>query len=239
MPSPYSVERLDDLPPLPGCVRRFTVRFDPTDDSDLGSRFPGLALPASLDRAVPKRKVEYLAGRYCAREALRALDPALAAHPLPTSDDRAPEWPEGVVGAIAHADGIATVAVARARDLRGVGVDVEAGVASTTAERIGDHVFAAGERSRLAAQTGWDPATLLTVVFSAKESIFKCLYPEVRCYFGFHDAEVLALDESAGTFAAVLRRDLTPGLQAGLALAGRFARAGRHVYTGLALAHEG
>jgi hypothetical protein len=54
-------------------------------------------------------------------------------------------------------------------------------------------------------------------------------------YFGFHDAEVRAVDAAAGTFVAALRATLTPALGRGLALHGRFARSDAHVCTALVL----
>ena len=79
-------------------------------------------IPASLAKAVDKRLSEFVAGRYCAREALKLLGltqpPSIGIRP-----DRGPDRPEGVVGAITHTDGFAWAAVARQRDLRGIGID--------------------------------------------------------------------------------------------------------------------
>ena len=79
------------------------------DDSFLRADIP---LPASLTSSVDKRKTEYLAGRWCAREALRILGfdgiPGMGA-------DRAPIWPGGTVGSITHSKGTAEVMVADAR----------------------------------------------------------------------------------------------------------------------------
>ena len=50
------------------------------------------------------------------------------------------------------------------------------------------------------------------VVFSAKETLFKCLYAEVGRYFDFRDALVDALDAASGRFNVRLLVPLTPRL---------------------------
>src|SRR3990167_6768713 len=54
-------------------------------------------------RGVAKRQAEYLAGRLCAREALRRLT-GIATTPA-CGEDRAPQWPLGVVGSITPGSG--------------------------------------------------------------------------------------------------------------------------------------
>jgi enterobactin synthetase component D len=53
----------------------------------------------------------------------------------------------------------------------------------------------------------------LTLVFSAKESLFKALYPRVGRYFDFLDARWLTMTEQTLTFE--LKSALTPELSAG------------------------
>ncbi|MBF4190154.1 4'-phosphopantetheinyl transferase superfamily protein, partial [Serratia ureilytica] len=62
---------------------------------------------------------------------------------------------------------------------------------------------------------------LLTLTFSAKESLFKALYPQVRRYFDFLDARMVAVDAQRQTFELALLTTLTPHCCAGR----RFARA--------------
>ena len=75
-----------------------------------------------------------------------------------------------------------------------------------------------------------------TVDFSAKESIFKCLYPEVRRYFDFLEAEVLELDPAAGRFVARLLVTLVPAYPAGYVVGGTFFHDAASVSTGVVLA---
>ena len=83
----------------------------------------GMTLPDHLARAVPKRRAEYLAGRYLARELLAPL--GFADFTLLRGEDRAPQWPQGIAGAISHNADTALCAVHRESGLGGVGLDVE------------------------------------------------------------------------------------------------------------------
>lgn len=63
---------------------------------------------------------------------------------------------------------------------------------------------------------------LLTLAFSAKESLFKTLYPQVRCYFDFLDARMTAVDVQRQTFVLELLKTLTPHCPADRRFSGRF-----------------
>src|SRR5688572_22461211 len=78
---------------------------------------------AVVAKAVEKRRREYAAGRAAARAALAKL--GIAPVPIAASDDRAPEWPHGIVGSISHTKSCCAVALARAELYAGVGLDVE------------------------------------------------------------------------------------------------------------------
>ena len=58
---------------------------------------------------------------------------------------------------------------------------------------------------------------MLLAIFSAKESIFKALYPICKRYFGFHSAE-LHWDDTRELFNGALLDDLHPQLGRGFQL---------------------
>ena len=193
-----------------------------------------IELPPQLRRAVPRRQLHFRAGRYCAARALTALDAAVP-WPLVGRDERGvPLWPPLVVGSITHTDGFASAAVARAAEVSALGIDTEPIVSRERAGHIVQAVAAASEIAH-ARGAGWDQDVALTLVFSAKESIFKCLYPAVRRTFGFHDVRIVGLDGAAGTFRARIVTTLSEGFPADTMLEGRFAVDGSHVHTGIAL----
>ncbi len=220
---------------FPPFVAQYSLRFDPEASSDLAQTFPGTALPAPLLGAVRKRQTEFLAGRFCAREAMRACAPEHGDAAIAIGPSREPLWPPAIVGAITHSHGFASVAVARRADASGLGLDVEGVMSEKLAGEVLESIAANDEIARLVDMTGWSTAVVLTLVFSAKETVFKCLYPQVRRYFDFRDASVVTLDPACGRFSARLLRSLTPGLPAGHPLDGRFERDEHMVCTAMVL----
>jgi enterobactin synthetase component D len=230
MPSPTRSPAL-----FPTFVAQHSVLFDPEDARDFARQFPGVALPAALRRAVRKRQTEFLAGRHCVREALRGCAPEHADVAVGIGAQREPLWPDGIVGAITHAHGFASAAVARAADARGIGLDAERLMPEEQAREVLGQVAAPDEVAALVEATGWSAARVLTGVFSAKETIFKCLYGEVRRYFDFREAWVDAFDLDEGTFRAHLLVTLTGALRAGYALRGTIEIGEGSVCTGMVL----
>jgi enterobactin synthetase component D len=96
-------------------------------------------------------------------------------------------------------------------------------------------VLTSGDEASASRLTGWREADKVTLVFSAKESIYKCLRPFCGEYFGFHDAElsdVGAVPEGeAGIFAFTLLRGLRGGFSAGWSGQGRYRVSGRWILT--------
>lgn len=105
--------------------------------------------------------------------------------------DGAPVWPDGVVGAISHSGGAAVALVGQKTRYAGLGIDLETLVADP--ERIAPALLTGAEAVRLPRD-----ALHVTLAFSAKESLFKALYPTVRSLFGFDAAELAALDGGKG-----------------------------------------
>ncbi|YCI80686.1 enterobactin synthase subunit EntD [Enterobacteriaceae bacterium] len=152
------------------------------------------ALPhaALLARAVASRQAEHLAGRLAAGLALRE---AGAEHGVPgIGTHREPLWPSGFIGSITHAGCTALAVAVRQTDaLHALGIDCETPLDEPTAREIADETVNAAERRALAA-SGLPFPLALTLAFSAKESLFKALFPRVGEGFGFEAAQVTALD---------------------------------------------
>lgn len=236
-PNLASIPRLAASPRLfPSFVAQHTVTFDANASlAALNEQFPGAVLDPSLSRAVRKRQAEFLAGRFCAQKALADCAPEHADSPVAIGPQREPLWPPGITGAITHTAGLASAAVARKADARSLGLDVERFIdekmAATLVNRIADDV----EVSAIARGTGWSTSTTLTAIFSAKETLFKCLYPESKRYFGFRDAWLEAFLTVGGTFRVRLLTSLGPSLPAGQAFKGWFAIEPEAVHTAMVL----
>ena len=161
---------------------------------------------AYVSRAVPRRVQEFAAGRFCARRAMAKLGHAPA--PIPAAPDRAPIWPEGLVGSITHAAGHCAAAVARAADgYRGIGLDLEP--SSPLPPDILDTVCLPEELAWLQRQPSADRDVLARAIFSAKECAYKVQYRLSGVLLEFHDLR-LALDMGEGRFVAAFARDCPP-----------------------------
>jgi enterobactin synthetase component D len=175
---------------------------------------------------VAKRQSEYLAGRLCAREALRRLTGVAE---VPTvGSDRAPQWPSGLVGSITHGKGWAAAVVAQRRDWRGLGLDVEQPLPASRAERLAAEILTPAELLRLQTLPAEQRAWRVSLTFSLKESLFKALYPLVLRRFYFQDAELLHHSDNGGARLRLLL-DLADDWPAGSELGGQFAAVDGHL----------
>ncbi len=187
---------------------------------------------AAVARAVDKRRREFIAGRTCARRAMAALGEPPA--PIPQGEDRAPVWPEGLVGSITHTGTWCAAAVARAADgIRSLGLDIEP--AEAIQSELLRIICLPEERAFLAAQPADQRGLLGRIMFSAKESAFKCQYALSRAMLAYH-AMRIDLDLPAQRFVAVFQRDAAP-FSSGDELQGRLLVSEGYVLTAVALAH--
>ncbi len=182
---------------------------------------------AALAGAVPGRAREFAAGRAAARRAMREI--GLAQGPVPAGVDRAPIWPEGVVGSIAHSAQHCVAAVAAAGAWASVGVDVEPDAALE--ETLWESVLRPEELAWLGARPADWRGRLARLIFSAKEAAYKCQYPLTRTLLDF---DALAIGIEPGAFVATFRLSVAP-FAAGVTLAGRWTAAEGALVTAVAL----
>lgn len=178
---------------LPGTVF-LSTRFDPALLTNGDFQLSAVPPPASIQRSVAKRQAEFLAGRLCARAALQRLD-GLDCVPA-IGEDRAPVWPGHISGSITHSTGHAAAIVAHKAQWRGLGMDLENVLTLERAERLAGEILTADELQRMAAGPREQIAQLVTLTFSAKESLFKALYPIVQKRFYFEHAELVEWSSS-------------------------------------------
>lgn len=179
---------------------------------------------ACVSRAVEKRRREFAMGRHAAHRLLGLL--GRDEGPILPGPDRAPAWPGGVVGSISHGAGVAAAMVALETDHRGVGLDLEADTPLETG--LWPRICTDDERAMLDALDPNDAGRHGKVVFSAKESVFKAVYPASGVYLYFHDCRIaLAPDASGaptrGTFEAHLSRAELPDALRAAPLRGEYA----------------
>lgn len=173
---------------------------------DAGTLFPSEA--AAVAGALPKRYRSFATGRMCARLAL-GMDV-----PIEVGPGGAPRWPAGFIGSITHTDDDA--AAVASPTLRSVGIDLESiahaaavcdllGTVATPRDVIPEH------------------ASVAALVFSAKESVYKCLHPLGGLVLQFADVDLVFGD---GMFEITRAKGYeVRGIR------GRFALDDRHVAT--------
>ena len=142
--------------------------------------------------AVPQRRAEFSTGRWCAREALRALSlPAVA---IPMGLLRGPVWPAGVTGSITHAGGICVAVVGRTDHFGGLGIDVlETARAQPIVEAAEAILDAPGEDATPPIKLPVDPRVLR---FGAKESVIKAVSAQMGRWVEFTEI-IVRFDSSA------------------------------------------
>jgi len=179
----------------------------------------GISYLQTLDKAVVSRKAEYLAGRFCAKNALallghRDFNVSKGAHGEPL-------WPPNIVGAISHSGPYAVASVCSSEACFGLGVDIEQRMSVKTYSSIqGMIVF--GREASLLTSSLIPPESILTIIFSLKESFFKAAFPSVGRYFDFDAVSVIGLDLDAGTFVLRINEDLADSLYSGMEVRGSF-----------------
>ena len=176
-------------------------------------------------RVVERRRTDFAIGRAAAHRALGAL--GLAAAVVGRGERGDPLWPAGVVGSITHASGVAVAAVAARQHTAGIGVDLEV-VDPSRLSSIASYVCLPDELT-------WVDGSLvrLTMLFSAKEAVYKALYPTIQAILEFTDVRLAWLSPAA--FEATLLRPAGP-YQAGLVIPGRCNTDDGRVFTGAWLA---
>jgi len=185
-----------------------------------------ILFPAQLDKAVTKRKAEFLAGRYVAKESFIKAGIPLA--DITIGEQRAPIWPASIRGSITHNGEYALCAITQEPD--SIGIDIETMMSFEMANSIKSSLVNSAEEALSKHYQGafeeW-----LSLVFSIKESLFKALYPGVQKYFDFLDAQVVKIDPINQSISLVLLTDLTPSIQAGQHFSGFYQLRGDSVLT--------
>jgi len=149
------------------------VRLTP-EEADLSSKFSS-----------KKRREQFASGRQAAREALAGLDIMYSNFSLLHRNDGCPLWPPEVVGSISHCKDTAIAVAGKKKFFTTLGVDMES--ASRRVKPGLGALICASEKEEKWAST---PARLMTI-FSAKESIYKALYPVLRRYISFQEVELI------------------------------------------------
>jgi len=155
------------------------AEMDPRRAPSSAALFPEEA--QAIASAVESRRQQFTAGRLLARRAWQELGVSPVA--LLNDEQRVPRWPAGLVGSITHTHGWCAAAVARAAHFDALGTDVEAATPLDAA--LWERICRPEERQLLEGQAEPRAGLVAKAFFSAKESIYKALYPRVRVFLDF------------------------------------------------------
>ena len=177
-----------------------------------------------------KRRDEFRFGRICAHRALSRF--GLESEPiLRNPETREPCWPISVCGSITHSAGFAAVAVGLKKEINGIGIDLES-FSSSLDIKISRHVCVDSELEWLESLSTKQARRALRIIFSAKESIFKCLYPRTKTYFSFKDAEV-SVNDDENKFSFTIFKSFPGIIQQDFPLHGRFSEMDKMLLTSI------
>ena len=187
-----------------------------------------------IRKAVPKRRREFTAGRLCAREVLFRL--GIDDFPLLVGPGRDPLWPKNIVGSISHCTNFCVVAATKYRAIKGLGVDVE--MAGPLEKSVKELVCTEKEKQWIANTPPLIGPDLAKIIFSAKESLYKCLFPLTRKPLDFMDFQVV-LNTQTDEFDVELYNEQAAECVKQYNLTGRYFCSEDFVFTGVELRRQG
>lgn len=199
------ISSIVELSDVPTNVISLEVTYDPPNYLDDLFNKAEICFPDNVKRAVIKRKAAYLAGRFAAKLCLERL--TVTAQDITVGNHREPIWPAEIVGSISHTANHATVVVSRKCYYESIGVDIERWLQAVDAKKISRSALRPNERA-LQVKSGFSYEEFTTLVFSAKESLFKALFPVTRSYFNFLNTEIISMDQTAKTLNLALTNTL-------------------------------
>lgn len=164
----------------------------------------GLTLPSSLAKAVASRKYEFMAGRACVKAAMNLMGEFNVTQ-LAIGDHREPIWPAGFNGSISHSATQAIALVVRG-DIN-VGVDLQEYLSDEVTQTLMPEIVTSHELQFAPLFT--HDAQFVTTVFSAKESLFKCMFRDIKHYVDFSVAELSCIDWPGRKLKLRLRESLS------------------------------
>ena len=189
--------------------------------SDLFRQYD-ITLPQQVQRSVLARQAEYLAGRLAVRYLQQHRGGAV--FQLLSATDRSPLWPVGQMGSLAHS-GDCVFAALLATPLhqvaaqRIIGLDVESAIVPQHGQISKVNWLSTTERA-LGVAAGLTETELQTLAFSAKESLYKALYPQCQRLMGFQAATLTLIAQTQ--FELTLTQDWSAVWRRGTILQGHY-----------------
>ena len=179
-----------------------SVAITETRNATIDVSFLSLAERTYLENVSQNRKREFIAGRFCAHEAMILAN--IPPEHIQIGGKGEPIWPSNIVGSITHSHGYAAAAVARKSDIVSLGLDAEIDepLSSKVLRRISND-----QEQEWAKTVG---GTLVKhpgkVLFSAKEATYKAWYPITHEWLGFKEA-LINFHDQGNTFTVHIQKN--------------------------------
>lgn len=175
------------------------VQFNPRYFEDKMFDMTHVHCPIVITKSISKRKAEYFSGRYLIARRLQELGfPHQALEP---NFDRSPQLPSGAIGSISHSQDLACIAVlpscSESRD--SIGIDIQHLIPSKVCADI-ENIVATIHEFIQVQRLGLTHSEAVTLLFSAKESIYKALARFVVKGLDFDSATLISIGKDTIQF---------------------------------------
>lgn len=160
-----------------------------------------------------KTKNNFILGRIAAKKTLLSAGLNPLDYSLLKSNFGFPQWPPGFLGSISHCNQIAVAICSSTKNKQYLGIDIE-DLNKDLNEKIAKRICTFTEQEFLLSNYNKEDFKLNIIkIFSAKETLYKALFPECRIYFGFKDAFIREINP--GVLKAILLKNLSSKLKTG------------------------
>ena len=219
------------------------TREDGVDKTFIDRLFPGEVITGQADpalvqsdiypeeevfirNAVPKRRLEFMAGRLCAKQLLARF--GIHNFPVLAGKDHEPLWPPGIVGSISHTERYCGVAIARRADVQSIGLDVER--VCRLPRDVCRQICTEQELAWVDSLPLDRQQMGVALVFSAKECLYKCQHTMSGQWLEFHDVAI-SVNPDTKEFSARFATNNSLGKEP--CLGGKYFFHGGCVFTGM------
>lgn len=174
----------------PGCVAGYCQVLAPADIPQWNG-----FLPKGLTNVSLKRQSEFLSGRILLKNLLNRIGRS-SEFPLPADHDGVPLFPRGVIGSLSHTSQVAFAIVGEDSE-RQIGCDIEHVFTVEVLREVKAEILNAREEALFSA---YDQTMYATLVFSAKESLYKAVFPRLRTFLEFSAFELIQIEPRSLVF---------------------------------------
>lgn len=186
-----------------------SCHFFPNDKVDADFDILNIPLPDSLSNAVAKRKGEFLAGRYLANKIIELM--GLPDAKVAIDKHKAPIWPAGIMGSISHSKSKALCVITKYHNDRFLGIDIEHWLSPSDAQCLASNIVVNDHEYKMM-QPFVTFEQAITLIFSAKESLYKAIFKAFEHYVDFDAAKVTSFDFSARQLTLTLCQALSESM---------------------------